>query len=68
MAHKGSYGGKKNTNMGVPGSGTVKSGPHTMSAYGPQKALGNVSLAPKPSPAQMDRSSSGRKKSPGKRG
>ena len=69
MAHKGTYGGKKNTDMGVPSSGAVKSGKFTMSAYGPQKALGSVSFAPRATASKaMQTSSARRKKSPGKRG
>lgn len=69
MAHKGTYGGKKNTNMGVPSSGTVKSGKVTASAYGPQKQIGSMSLAPKGKTSQaMQTSSSRRKQSPGQRG
>lgn len=50
----------KGARYGVPEPGTVKSGKHTMSAYGPQKPLGTVSLSPKPAPASVRRSSSGR--------
>lgn len=67
--HKGSYGGKKNSKMGVA---TYKAtGAKTMGAdaYGPQKPLGSVSLAPSVSitaaskkvASPMSTSSSGRK-------
>ena len=64
MPHKGGYGGKKNSDMGVP---THKAtGVNTMgaNAYGPQKPLGSMSLAPKAMASEaMHRSSSGRKRS-----